>query len=316
VLRKHNSFFIAIFGEYSYDKVWKNSGGKMEQVRKRVHAQEVYRQGYTGRNIRIAVLDTGIFLHRDVRANLTGFLDFVNGRSACYDDNGHGTHVAGIICGNGGVYGIAPEANIIALKVLDRQGGGETKHVLEALEWVLAKHRTYRIRIINFSVGFLPGAGDKEQEQIVGMLEQLWDEGVVVVTAAGNNGPREGSVTVPGISRKVITVGSSDDENPGHFLPRYYSGRGPTGCCIIKPEILAPGTNIISLDHRGHHYVRKSGTSMATPVVTGALALALQKNPSLRPEELKLKLYQSAVAVEENPYTWGILHVDNLMDLI
>jgi serine protease AprX len=288
----------------------------MEQVKKRVHAREAYRQGYTGRNVRIAVLDTGIFLHRDIRANLVGFLDFVNGRSACYDDNGHGTHVAGIICGNGGIKGIAPEANFLALKVLDAGGGGETERVLRALAWVLEKHRAYHIRILNFSVGFLPGAGNRDQEEIVAMLEQLWDEGVAVVTAAGNNGPREGSVTVPGISRKVITVGACDDENPGHFLPRHYSGRGPTGCCIVKPEILAPGTNIISLDHRSHRYIRKSGTSMATPVVTGALALALEKNPSLRPEELKLKLCESAEEMAGNPNIWGVLDVDSLLSIL
>jgi serine protease AprX len=288
----------------------------MEHVKELVHAKAVYRQGYTGKNVRIAVLDTGIFLHRDIRANLIGFVDYVNGRSACYDDNGHGTHVAGIICGNGGIKGIAPEANILALKVLDAGGNGKTARVLQALGWILEKHEAYRIRILNFSVGFLPGAGDREQEQILALLEQLWDEGVVIVTAAGNNGPREGSVTVPGISRKVITVGASDDENPGRNLPHSYSGRGPTGCCIVKPEILAPGTNIISLDHRDHRYIRKSGTSMATPVVTGALALALQKNPTLRPEELKLKLYESAEEVPENPHVWGLLNVDSLLAIV
>jgi serine protease AprX len=288
----------------------------MEHVKERVHAARVYRQGYTGRNIRVAVLDTGIFLHRDIRANLMGFVDFVNGRSACYDDNGHGTHVAGIICGNGGIKGIAPGANILAVKVLDERGGGETERVKNALTWMLEKHRAYRIRILNFSVGFLPGAGDREQEEIVALLEQLWDEGVVVVTAAGNNGPRAGSVTVPGVSRKVITVGACDDADPGHHLPRHYSGRGPTGCCIVKPEILAPGTNIISLSHRDHRYTRKSGTSMATPVVSGALALALEKRPLLRPEELKLLLCESAQEIPENPNVWGILDVDSLLSLL
>lgn len=288
----------------------------MDRVKQLVHAQKVYEQGYTGRNIRIAVLDTGIFMHRDIRINLLGFMDFVNGHRGCYDDNGHGTHVSGIICANGVVKGIAPEAKIIALKVLDKKGGGETKCVLEALEWVLRNHRKYFIRILNFSVGFLAGAGNQEQQQIIDKLEQLWDEGVTVVTAAGNNGPGEGSVTVPGISRKVITVGACDDGNPGRYMPKNYSGRGPTGCCIVKPEILAPGTNIISLDNRGHHYIRKSGTSMATPVVTGALALALQKNASLRPEQLKIKLYESAEELEDNQTVWGILHVDNLLELI
>jgi serine protease AprX len=288
----------------------------MERVKKLVHAKEVYEQGYDGKNIRIAVLDTGIFLHRDIRANLMGFRDFVHQRSACYDDNGHGTHVAGIICSNGGVKGIAPAAKMIAVKVLDGQGGGESARVLEALDWLLEKHQEYHIRLLNFSVGFLPGADSRQQEQLIEKLEQLWDEGVTVVTAAGNHGPGNGSIAVPGISRKVITVGASDDQRAGYFLPRNYSGRGPTACCVVKPEILAPGTDIISLDYREHRYTRKSGTSMATPVVTGALALALQKNPRLRPEELKILLYQSAEKVAGNDSVWGILHIDNLLHLI
>jgi serine protease AprX len=293
-----------------------NAGENMEQVKKRVHARRVYEKGLSGKNIRIAVLDSGIFLHRDIRANVTGFLDFVNQRSACYDDNGHGTHVAGIICANGGIKGMARDANIIAIKVLDKDGGGRTESVKKALAWLLLKHRLFNIKLINFSVGFLSGAGKNDQEEIVGMLERLWDEGVTVVTAAGNNGPREDSVTVPGISRKLITVGACDDENPGPFLPKNYSGRGPTGCCIVKPEILAPGTDIISLDHRDHLYSKKSGTSMATPVVTGALALALEKKPALRPEELKLLLFRSAEEIPENTRAWGVLDVDSLIGLL
>lgn len=288
----------------------------MNRVKELVHANEVYKQGYTGKNIRIAVLDTGVFYHRDIRANLLGFLDCINGKKAYYDDNGHGTHVAGILCGNGGIKGMAPDAQLVVLKVLDKTGGGETKNVKKALEWVVRYHKIYRIRIINFSVGFLPGSGEQEQKQIMDLLEKLWDEGVTVVTAAGNNGPRAGSITVPGISRKVITVGACDDNNPGQMMPKNYSGRGPTRCCIVKPEILAPGTGILSLDFHGTRYIRKSGTSMATPVVSGALALALQKRPSLRPEELKLKLYESAEPIENDRTGWGILHVDNLLDLI
>ena len=205
---------------------------------------------------------------------------------------------------------------MIVLKVLDRNGNGNTKRVLEALDWVEKNKAIYQIRILNFSVGFLPGADDEDQKLILDKLERLWDDNVVVVAAAGNNGPREGTVTVPGISRKIITVGASDDTGQGRNMPHGYSGRGPTGCCIVKPEITAPGTNILSLDHRGNYYVKKSGTSMATPVVCGALALALQKKPSLRPEELKLDLYLSARRQEKSAAAWGILDVDNLIDLI
>lgn len=288
----------------------------MDRVKKLVHAQGVYRQGYTGKNVRIVMLDTGVFLHRDIKTNIIGFKDFIGYRANCYDDNGHGTHIAGILCGNGMLKGMAPQAQLIALKVLDKNGGGNTTRVLDALDWVEQNHERYHIRILNFSVGFLPGAGDREQKQIVDKLEKLWDERVAIVTAAGNNGPASGSITVPGISRKVITVGACDDQHPGARMPDNYSGQGPTACCIVKPEILAPGTNIISLDNRGNHYIKKSGTSMATPVVCGALALALQKNPSLRPEQLKLKLYESAENLEMAKAAWGILNVDKLLDLI
>ena len=224
--------------------------------------------------------------------------------------------MAGIFCAGGSLQGMAPEARAIILKVLDRQGNGNTTRVLDALEWVDKNKAIYNIRILNFSVGFLPGAQDEDQREIVEKLEHLWDENVVVVAAAGNNGPAAGSVTVPGISRKIITVGASDDHSPGRNMPRGYSGMGPTGCCIVKPEIVAPGTNILSLDYRGNYYVKKSGTSMATPVVCGALALALQKKPALRPEELKLGLYLSARRDPQAKAAWGILDVDNLVDLI
>lgn len=288
----------------------------MRRVKQLVHAHNVYRKGFTGKGVCAVILDTGAYPHKDLRKQIRGFKDFTTDKRECYDDNGHGTHVAGIFCANGSLQGVAPGARVIVLKVLDRNGNGNTRRVLEALDWVEKNKAIYQIRILNFSVGFLPGADDEDQKLILDKLERLWDDNVVVVAAAGNNGPREGTVTVPGISRKIITVGASDDTGQGRNMPHGYSGRGPTGCCIVKPEITAPGTNILSLDHRGNYYVKKSGTSMATPVVCGTLALALQKKPSLRPEELKLDLYLSARRQEKSAAAWGILDVDNLIDLI
>lgn len=294
----------------------------MNHVKGLVQAEEVYRQGYTGKGVRIAVLDTGASAHRDLSHRIAAFRNFMGDRQTCHDDNGHGTHVAGILCGDGTcsrglVRGMAPGAELVVLKVLDDAGNGKTEKVLSALEWVKENHVLYGIRLLNFSVGFLQGADNEAQNDIMCGLEELWDDNVTVVTAAGNNGPGEGTITVPGISRKVITVGASDDERGGRGMPKGYSGKGPTGCCIVKPEILAPGTNILSLSNKGNQYVQKSGTSMATPIVCGALALALEKNPALRPEHLKLKLYESlVVGRERRSPAWGIIQVDNLMKLV
>lgn len=296
----------------------------MNRVKKLVHAEKVYKYGYTGKKIRIALLDTGIAPHADLIDRPVIFRDFVNGRKKAYDDNGHGTHIAGILCGSGRtcggeISGMAPGAELVVLKVLDEKGNGSTEIALNALEWLRYNREKYDIRLLNFSVGYLPGVNLKDQHELLEAVDDLWDQGIGVVTAAGNNGPNTRTVTVPGISRKVITVGASDDGNfrLGGLQPGY-SGRGPTGCCIVKPEVLAPGTNIRSLSNRNNGYVIKSGTSMAAPVVCGAMALALEKNPDLTPALLKLQLYESVVHVEEERQRrcWGTLHVDNLLDMV
>ena len=145
----------------------------MNRVKQLVHAENVYRMGYTGKNIRVVTLDTGVYLHPDLRQNVVGFLDFVAMKRACYDDNGHGTHVGGILCANGRMKGMAPQAQLIALKVLGKDGGGQTERVIRGLQWVLAHHKELGIRILNFSVGFLPGALDREQKQIMELLKEL-----------------------------------------------------------------------------------------------------------------------------------------------
>ena len=113
---------------------------------------------------------------------------------------------------------------------------------------------------------------------------------------------------MPGISRKIITVGSYDD---------FRSGRGPTGCCIVKPEVLAPGSEILSLSNRNNGFVRKSGTSMATPIVAGAVALLLERYPKMKPEEVKLRLYNTCKRIpSQKDRNWGIVDVDKLLGII
>lgn len=280
----------------------------MERAKEIVKAENVYRKGYTGKGVRIALLDTGVFSHRDLQCNIVLFQDYINEKTLSYDDNGHGTHIAGILSE------MAPGAELLVFKILDKRGNGSTEKALRALEWIHENHRDWNIKLINFSMGYSPNAKAVQQKRLIEKLEELWEEGITIVTAAGNNGPKENSITVPGVSRKVITVGSCDDEEMGKGS---YGGRGPTSCCIVKPEILAPGTNIRSFSLYDGQYVYKSGTSMAVPIVCGALALALEKNPSLKPVELKVLLYDS-VSEKNKSFSpaWGILNVDNLIKML
>ena len=250
---------------------------------------------YTGKGIGVCILDTGIFEHIDFAGRIWAFYDFLSFKRLPYDDNGHGTHVAGLAGGDGtasmGKYrGAAPGCGIIALKVLDRYGNGSLEDVLCAFRWIREHRQQYRIRIINISVGTTCNL-QKDHVRLLESVEQLWDEGLVIVTAAGNQGPRPGSITAPGSSKKVITVGSSDLlEGRGAI-----SGRGPTAECVCKPDIVAPGNKIMScVPGKPYSYGIKSGTSMSTPLVTGAIACALEKKPSLTNGEIKAMLLKSA----------------------
>lgn len=283
----------------------------MNRAKQVIHAKRVYEYGYSGKGVTIAILDSGVSRHKDLEENRMAFHDFVNHRLQPYDDHGHGTHVTGICCGR---QGIAPGANYVSLKVLDQDGNGKTRDVLDALAWIKENQDQYNIRIVNFSVGFVPGAARKEQTKLLDAFERMWDDGLVVVTAAGNMGPGENTVTIPGISRKVITVGACDVMNYGYEM---YSGEGPTQCCIVKPEILAPGSDILSCDNKGSGYRLRSGTSMAAPMVSGAIALGMEKHPGYLPEQWKLRLFQSVSEMQAagRRRCWGILHVDNLLEL-
>lgn len=305
------------------------------------HERKVY-----GKGVGVAVVDTGIALHKDFTEGgnrVIAFKDFINQRTEAYDDNGHGTHVAGIIGGNGysskGKYkGVAPECNFIGVKVLDHRGDGNISDVLAGLQWVIDNRKKYNIRIVNISVGTSSKDNLDENSLLVQGVNAVWDNGIVVVVAAGNNGPGPMSISTPGISRKVITVGSSDDnittEVYGSGRAKDYSGRGPTPFCIKKPDIVAPGSNIISCNISRYSakakngevrlsssespmmYTIKSGTSMATPVVSGAIALLLSVHPELSNREVKLKLRSSAVDLGQHweKQGWGLLNIRKLLE--
>ena len=280
--------------------------------------------GITGRGIGVAVLDTGIFLHEDLKDRVKGFADFVRRKDRPYDDNGHGTHVAAMIGGSGasmeGKYrGVAPGCSIISVKVLDHRGNGYASDVLSGLRWIRSHKEFLGIRIVNISVGSFSKKGMTENSVLVRGVNAAWDDGLVVCVAAGNMGPGKNTITTPGISRKVITVGCSDDYKEVNVMGNRmidYSGRGPTGACICKPEIIAPGAGIISCAPETGGYQSKSGTSMSTPLVSGAIALLLQKYPYMSNRDVKLRLRERAVdlGLPMNQQGWGMLDVERLIE--
>lgn len=309
---------------------------QMDVARKTINVENVINKGrLTGKGVTVAVVDTGVYPHADFLVPYNRLLkqvDYVGNLDAPYDDNGHGTHVAGIIGSNGissdGKYmGIAPDVNLLSVKVLNKKGGGKTSDVLAGLQWVMDNRNKYNIRIVNISIGGDDHKG--EESSIVKAVDHLWDNGIVIVTAAGNKGPRSRTITTPGISRKIITVGCSNDHETVNINGDYisnYSSRGPTRACIIKPDVVAPGANIIScaskenykpmerLSREDSKYESKSGTSMAAPIVSGATALLLQSNPYLTPNEVKLKLSQCCddLGFKKNHQGWGRINIDKL----
>ena len=276
----------------------------------------MYRKKYTGKGIGVAVLDTGIFPHIGFGRRILAFCDFTEGKSGPYDDNGHGTHVSGILGGDGtasqGRYkGAAPGCGIVALKVLDRFGNGSREDVLQAFQWIEDFGKIYNIRIVNISVGTTSRSMNEQTDLLAG-VEQLWDKGFTVVAAAGNQGPGDGTVTAPGSSRKIITVGSSDMLQGNKAV----SGRGPTFECVCKPDLVAPGNRVTSCAPGiPYTYRIKSGTSMSTPLVSGGIACLLEKEPQLSNVEIKMLLRESTddMGLPRNQQGWGKFNCEKLI---
>ena len=303
----------------------------MRRVKETVHyfCNDILFGHIDGHGVTTAVLDTGISPHPDLKGRIVAFGDMLYGKKRMYDDNSHGTHVAGIIAGSGGLSsglyaGIAPASQIVAVKVLDQKGEGKIRFLIEGIKAILRNRDKWQIRIVNISIGTLPHQGDEEEMELMRWVDRLWDEGLVVVTAAGNFGPRSGTVTIPGISKKVITVGASDD---GNQKDRYgkvgtnYSVRGPTSECVCKPDLVAPGSYIRSCNGFSQKknqkaYSVKSGTSMSAPVVSGAVALLLSKYPDMKNVEVKLRLLMSADDMGKDPNIQGrgLLNIEKLLN--
>lgn len=279
-------------------------------------------QSLTGKGIGVAILDTGIYPHIDFDNRIVGFFDVISHKKQMYDDNGHGTHIAGIVAGSGRgsggrIRGVAPGAHLIVVKILSADGGGNCKDAALGMEWVLENRKKYNIRVVNFSIGTTKKSDENQEDAMERGAERLWAEGLVVVAATGNNGPESGTVTAPGTSRKIITVGAYDEllvADKGK-MTKYFSGAGPTRECVMKPEIVARGNQIPSCKNRRMGYQQRSGSSMAAPFVSGMIARVLQKHPDMTPKDVKLLLHDKAVdlGMPKNIQGWGTL--DNTLFL-
>lgn len=301
----------------------------MFRVRQQIGCTDRVTAMTQGRGVTVALLDTGVLLHPDFQGRVTAFQDFVNHRPEAYDDSGHGTHVAGCLGGSGylsdgKLRGIAPACNFVIGKVLDRDGDGSMAAMLEAIHWVLESQEKYRIRILNISIGLSNLKEGDRIQQLIDALEEAWKRGILVVAAAGNKGPKPMTISPLGRGKQVLTVGCHDGDyrEPGVTPCETYSGRGPSELVLKKPDLVAPGTNIIATSHlcrkRGNHYINayiaKSGTSMAAPLAAGAAALLLERQPGLSNEEIKWKLLYAAKDLKEpwNKQGWGMLNLSRL----
>lgn len=302
----------------------------MLRVRKQIGCSDEVVRSCGNHGITIAMLDTGIATHPDFDNRLVAFHDFVNGKKKPYDDSGHGTHVAGCMCGSGrisnGKYkGIAPASYLVVGKVLDYKGDGVIENMANGIEWVLQNKKQYDIRILNISIGMGESAGKERMDYLLTLIDEAWRSGLVVVCAAGNSGPEAMTLSPIGARKMVITVGCNEG---GYFgdrkdLCESYSSRGPSPYDMKKPDIVAPGTDIVScnafIERRGwsykNAYIAKSGTSMATPIVSGAMALLLQKYPFYRNDQAKKKLLSTAKDLKElwNKQGAGMVQVNSLL---
>lgn len=302
----------------------------MLRVRKQLGCSDELQKSCGNSGVTVAMLDTGIAAHPDFENRLVAFSDFVNGRREPYDDSGHGTHVAGCMCGCGklsdGKYkGIAPGSRLVVGKVLDYKGDGIIEGMASGIEWVIRNKKEYDIRILNISIGMGDAAGKNRMEQLLALVDEAWACGLIVVCAAGNAGPGAMTISPIGARKKVITVGCNEG---GYFgdranLCESYSSRGPSLYDMKKPDIVAPGTDIVScnafFERRGwryrNAYIAKSGTSMATPIVAGALALLLQKYPYYTNEQAKKKLISTARDLKEpwNKQGAGMIQINSLL---
>ena len=267
-----------------------------------IEAPQAWRMA-TGRGVTVALMDSGIAAHPDLGGRVVARVDFVGERefedADKGDPGGHGTHLAGIIAGqsaDGTFSGVAPDASLVSLRVLDKVGQGTLRAVMAAFDWLLKNRLAYRVRVLNISFG-TDQKVSYHQDPLAAAAESAWFAGIVVVVAAGN----DGKVATPGADPFVVTVGSFDDQGTLSFSDdreSSFSAQGPTLDGFTKPDLLAPGRRVVSLcstgstlddpDHKvSKLYCKMSGTSVATAFVSGTAALVLERHSNYTPTQVK-----------------------------
>lgn len=266
------------------------------------------------------VIDTGIYPHIDFclgKNRVIKFVDLINQSNTMYDDNGHGTFITSILCGNSicdKYSGVDNNCNIIVIKALDSVGETSSGKILEAMQWVLDNKQKFNIKIVCMSFGSV--LQDLSDPLIYG-AEILWDNGIVVVSAAGNSGPNESTIMSPGGSRKIITVGALDNIKLTNLKVASFSSRGPV-FSYYKPDMLLPGVEITGADvYSGSKkfYTTMSGTSVSTPMVAGTVSLMFSINPNYTPNQIKYMLINSCVKItgDRNSEGYGYLDLSKLI---
>ena len=283
-------------------------------------------------SIGVGILDSGVYFHPDLRESVVAVENIIGKQEGSGDYFGHGTHVAGIIAGDGRCFrgkfkGIAPKTKLYVAKILDRKGQGELEQLIQGMEWLYENRKKFSLRIVNISIGIVNVLDLQEQkphirsklQKLESLCRQFYKENILIVVAAGNRGPEYRSISLLGDSDYVLSVGCHDGQFrfPNKKMCAEYSGRGPGRENRKKPDIVAPGTSIVSCANYGRGYVAKSGTSMATPIVTGAAVLAFSKFPDWDVSECMQKLLYTATDLGEK---WekqghGMVNIKGLLTL-
>jgi serine protease AprX len=291
-------------------------------------ADALHRHGVTGKGVTVAVIDSGLWEHealaRDTagRPRIVGRYDAITNTEGAevFDESGHGTHMTSVIAhsgptleageATGSFKGVAPDVDLVAVKVLDTEGQGHLLDIIRAIQWVVDNREKYNIRVLNLSFAQRP-RWPYWEDPVNQAVMRAWANGITVVAAAGNEGPEPMTIGSPGNLPYIITVGAvtdswTPDTRSDDYIPDF-SSRGPTPSGHIKPDVVAPGGHITGVIRPGASLVQThpdyllgtgefvmTGSSQASALVSGIAALLIQLEPQIQPDDIKCRLLTSA----------------------